>query len=239
MSFIPDTDDAKDNFSREWYIDLWEDFFCRYKRKIQKFDGKWVFDKPDTKLGDYQAEIQLLPTLDRVTVVIDYNDISNAVIFQNDSVAGLAGEYGYEIYKYLIKQIDENAKEATYCARLAIVKILSEFDADYARKYDNIIKAEFSGILLQKEIPEINHELMNKFVRIDGVVIYMDDVSKMEALNRVYECSLGHLTIVPINRREAPRKCGGLDPISKTHVSCEEEFLQKMMTWQNAMMYLI
>ena len=216
-----------ENFSREWYVDLWEDFFRRYKRKVEKFDGTWVFEHPGNKMGDYHQEIQLLPTNDRVTLIIDYNDIRNAVILQRDSDGGLSGEYTYEIYDYLAKQIDTDAYEAKYTARLAIQRLLALFDEDYARKYEQMIKAEFRGILLDKEIPNINHEMMNKFVHVEGVVIFMDDVPKLIQLNRVYQCNMGHITTTQVNRQSAPRKCQGFDPISKQNVTCEEEFLEE------------
>jgi len=90
-----------------------------------------------------------------------------------------------------------------------------------------MIRAEFCGIPLVKEIPQVNHELMNKFVHIEGIVIFMDDVPKLIQLNKIYQCNLGHLTITSVNRQSQPRKCAGFDPISKTNVSCEEEFLEE------------
>ena len=215
---------AEDFFSREWYIDIWEDFFRRFKKKIQKFDGKWVFEQPKTELGDYHHAITLFPTLDRCTLIIDYDDLSNAAIHQRDSKAGINGEYDYGIYEQLAKQVERHAHEARHCARLAIIRLT---DKDFLLDHEELIKAEFSSIQLHKEIPEINHELMNRFVHVEGVVIFMDDVPKLIQLNRVYECSLGHLTMTSVNKQNPPRKCGGFDRISKEHVQCEEEFLEE------------
>lgn len=132
-----------DNFSTEIFIDLWEDFIRRYKKKVQKFDGTWVLAKPGTTLGDYYHEITLMPSMDRVTLVIDYEDILAAVIHQKDSIAGLSGEFKYTIYDYLANQIEIQADEARNCARLAIIRLV---DKDYLDHHEEMIRVEFSGI---------------------------------------------------------------------------------------------
>lgn len=216
--------ELQEEFSIEFFIDLWMDFLRRYKRKIQKFDGSWVLEKPNTELGDYYDEIKLMPSMDRVTLIIDYNDIRNAVIHQADSVAGINNEYHYTVYDYLAKQIENQASQARRCARQAIIRLLDE---DYAHKYEDLVKAEFSGILLERNIPDINSELVNKFIKVEGVIIFRDDVSKVLHYNRVYQCSIGHLTKTSVNRASPPQKCQGFDPISKSYVSCEEQFLEE------------
>jgi hypothetical protein len=133
-----------DNFSTEFFIDLWEDFFRRYKRKVQKFDGSWTLDKPNTPMGDHYHEIRLMPSLDTVTLVIDYNDIRAAAIHQKDSIAGLSGEYKYTIYDHLARQIERQADEARNCARLALFRLV---DKDYLEHHKEMIRVEFSSIV--------------------------------------------------------------------------------------------
>ena len=164
---------------------------------------------------------------DKVTLVIDYRDIQNALIYQSDSVAGIQNEYKYSIYERLSKQVDNFANTARDCVRLAIINILDEVDKEYLSLYEGLIKAEFSGILNHIEIPQINSEMMNKYIQFDGVVIYRDDASKLQHHNRVYTCSLGHLTRTSVNRISVPQKCAGYDPISKTYERCEEQWLEE------------
>ena len=213
----------EEDFSIEWYTDIWTDFFTRFKKRVQKFDGTWVLAKPNTDFGDYHHLITLLPSMDRVTITVDYNDIRNAVIHQGDSLAGVNGEYKFTIYDHLAKQIEHNINQARRCAKLAVLRLV---DVDYKIKYDDYITVEFSGILLEKEIPEINRELMNRIAKVDGVVIYRDETSKLIQLNKVYECNLGHTTETSVNKQNPPRKCSGFDRISKTYQKCEEEFLE-------------
>lgn len=214
----------EESFSLDWYVELWADFFKRFKKKIQKFDGTWVEAKPQTTFGDYLFEIQLMPADDKVTLTIDYTDIRNAVIHQPDKIAGTHDEYKYTVYDNLAKQVENNANIARNCARKAVLSLLEE---DYAKRNEDQVRAEFSGILTEVQIPAINTELDNKFIKTEGVVIYRDDVSTIEHYNRVYQCSIGHLTRSNINRINPPTKCQGFDPISKTLVNCEETMLEE------------
>ena len=218
------SEQQEEEFSFEFMKDLWTDFFKRYKKRVQKFDGTWVQAKSNTELGDYHHLITLMLSMDRVTLVIDYEDIRAAVLHQPDAAAGKNNEYKFTTYDYLAKQVENQAALARRCACAAILELL---DTDYARRYGDIVKAEFTNILLEKEIPNINSELVNKFVKIEGVVIYRDDQPKSLHYNRVYECSIGHLTKTSVNRLSPPTKCQGFDRISKTYERCEETFLEE------------
>ena len=81
----------EEEYSTEFFIDLWTDFFKRYRKKVQKFDGSWVFAR-NAELADYHHEISLMPTMDRVTLIIDYEDLRAAVIHQGNSIAGSKDE---------------------------------------------------------------------------------------------------------------------------------------------------
>ena len=214
-------------YSKEWYIDLWSDFVKRFKRKKPNFDGKYIVEHDDYPEGDYFHEIQMLRSRDKVTITMDFGDILNAVTLQPDSIAGVNDEYKYTIYEYLTRQVNENAREANDCLRLAVIRTLDDVDKEYRVKYEENIKVGFTGILLEREIPTINSELMNKYVKVEGVVIFRDDAAKLMHFNRVYVCSLGHRTPVAVNRPNAPMKCSGYDPISRQNESCEEQYLEE------------
>jgi replicative DNA helicase Mcm len=170
-------------------VDLWRFFLSNFKEEE---------NKETSNFGPYFNQVLKMAADNTARFVLDYADLDRYVMDK-------AGKEKAHKVEDLCELILADPDEASDTLRTAVAEILLEVNPSYLSEIKHILRADFKGIPIIKEIPDLNMDDVGKPMKMDAIVLEADELERVRIDEHAWICTEGHVSYTYENKM--PVKC--------------------------------